>query len=102
MGTTGALIPRAMTTKVTYRIAKTEDGYVARSDELGVESVGDSEGAALAALRTAIVQKLTSVEAVAPPSRPPPPPRVDLVRAPEAEVEPQGPGDSPAAESPAR
>ncbi|HEY2513106.1 MAG TPA: hypothetical protein VGI39_19695 [Polyangiaceae bacterium] len=91
-----------MTTKVTYRIVKTEDGYLARSDELGVESVGASESAALAALRSAIVQSLTSVEAVAPPSRPPPPPRVDLIRAPETDAEPQGPGDSPAADSPAR
>lgn len=97
---------RFMSTQVTYRIAKTEEGFAARSEEMGVEATGASREEALAALRAAVAQKLTTVEAVAPPSRPPPPPHIELVRAPDADSEParvlreepQGPGDSPAAD----
>jgi hypothetical protein len=89
-----------MVTRLTYSMTRGEDGYVARCEELSVESTGRSPEMAIGALRKAIEQELTSVEAVGPPSRPPAPPIIELVAAghDEPEPDPQGPGDSPAAQ----
>jgi hypothetical protein len=87
-----------MSTTLTYRVTQDDDGYVAKCEELPVESSGSSHEGALEALRKAITQHLGSVEAVAPPSHLPPPPRFELRPAREDDVEPQGPGDSPAAD----
>lgn len=88
-----------MPTKITYRMTQTDDGYVAKCEELSVEALGRSPAQALAALRKEVEQRLASVDAVAPPSRPPPPPSLELIPvAPEAnDADPEGPGDSPAA-----
>jgi predicted RNase H-like HicB family nuclease len=67
-----------MNTHLSYTMAHCEDGYLARCDELSLEALGESPEAAMAALKTSIEQHLTSVEAMAPPSRPPPPPHIEL------------------------
>jgi hypothetical protein len=75
-----------MVTRLTYTMTRGEDGYVARCEELSVESTGRSPE--------------TSVEAVGPPSRPPAPPIIELVAKGQVELQddPQSPGDSPAAQ----
>lgn len=89
-----------MVTKLSYSMTQGEDGYVARCGELSVESTGRSPELAIAALRKAIERELTTVEAVGPPSRPPAPPSIELVAAGQVapDRDPQGPGDSPAAQ----
>jgi hypothetical protein len=89
-----------MVTRLTYTMTRGEDGYVARCEELSVESTGRSPEIAISALRKAIEQELTSVEAVGPPSRPPAPPIIELVAKGQVELQddPQSPGDSPAAQ----
>jgi hypothetical protein len=84
-----------MTTRLTYNVVQAEGGYLARCEELSVESIGTSPDVAVRALRKAIVQRLTSVEAVAPPSRPPPPPQLELLPLkPSAPPEPERTVDS--------
>jgi hypothetical protein len=87
-----------MATKLTYELTETPDGYLARCVESSIEAMGSTPRQALTALKEAIEQSLLSVEAVAPPSRPPSPPCIDLLPAAPPQVEPQGPGDSPAAD----
>jgi hypothetical protein len=91
-----------MVTRLTYSMTRGEDGYVARCEELSVESTGGSPEMAIGRLRKAIEQELTSVEAVGPPSRPPAPPIIELVAKGAGQIQPerdpQGPGDSPAAQ----
>jgi hypothetical protein len=87
-----------MTTKLTYRMIQSDGDYVAKCEELAIESTGASPEAALDALKKAAESRLSSVEAVGPPSRLCPAPRIDLVPAIAEEPEPQGPGDSPAAD----
>ncbi|MGO8998133.1 MAG: hypothetical protein ACLQVI_32845 [Polyangiaceae bacterium] len=82
-------------TRLTYRIMPTGGEYVAKCEELPVETTGKSPRAAIEALRTAVEQRLASVEAMGPPSRPPPSVRVELTAAAEPERDPQGPGDPP-------
>ena len=86
-----------MITRFTYRMMQTDDGYVAHCEELSVESTGRSPEGAIESLRKALEQRLTSVEAVGPPSRPPARPCIELVAAAQPARDPQGPGDSPAA-----
>lgn len=83
--------------KYTYRLTKDSEGVTARCREMPVSVTGASETAAIAALRAAIYDHLTHVEAVAPPSSVPVP-SIQLEPAEEPIPEPQGPGDSPAAE----
>ena len=81
-------------------MTRTDDGYAAKCEELSVEATGKSVEGALAALRVAVTERLVSVDAIAPPSQPPPSPHVELVPAVDSEPDPQGPGDSPAADQP--
>jgi predicted RNase H-like HicB family nuclease len=87
-----------MTTKLTYRVTARDGRYVASCEELPVEAVADSPQEAIARLKKAAELRLDSVEAVGPPSRPPPSTSIELVARDEPERDPQGPGDSPAAE----
>jgi hypothetical protein len=82
-----------MTTKLSYRVMPSDGEYLARCEELPVESIGRSPEDAIEALRRAIAAHLASVEAVAPPSRPDAPPRIELCAVVEQEPDRQGPGD---------
>lgn len=87
----------------TYRVTKDAEGLTAACVEMPVSVTSSTEREAIAALHAAIVEHLTRVEAVAPPSMVAVPsvrlvPAQD-VRAEDAPTEPQGPGDSPAAEN---
>ena len=86
-----------MTYTYTYRLTSAPEGFLARCTEMPISALGPTEEAAVAALRQAICEHLGHVEAVAPPSAPPTP-SIDLRRAEDKAPEPQGPGDSPAAE----
>jgi hypothetical protein len=88
-----------MATRLTYTVTSTGGEYIARCQELPVESSGGSPETAIDALRRALERELMSNEAVAPPSRPPPPSHVELVAMVQAKQEPDGPGDSPAADA---
>jgi hypothetical protein len=85
----------------TYRLTSDAEGITATCVEMPVSVLGPNEASAIAALQTAICEHLTHVEAVAPPTSVPVP-SVKLVPAhaapEESPPEPQGPGDSPAAE----
>jgi hypothetical protein len=82
-----------MLAKLTYRIASSEGGYVASCLEMPVESIGTTPDEAVYALRKALEVQLASVEAVAPPSRPPSVPQIDLAVATEPERDREGPGE---------
>jgi hypothetical protein len=86
--------------KYTYRIVNdNDDGITATCLEMSVSASGATPAAAVAALRDAICDRLTHVEAVAPPDPDSVPlPSFELVPAHDPMPEPQGPGDSPAAE----
>jgi hypothetical protein len=64
---------------------------------MSVSATGSTALAALAALRQGICERLTHIEAVAPPDSVPVP-SIELEPAPDPTPEPQGPGDSPAAD----
>jgi hypothetical protein len=81
----------------TYRLTKDTDGVTATCSEMPVAVTAASDAAAITALHTAICDHLTHVEAVAPPSSVAVP-SVRLVPVEDAPRDPQGPGDSPAAE----
>jgi hypothetical protein len=81
----------------TYRITTDSEGITATCKEMSVSATGATPDAAVAALRDAICERLTHVEAVAPPDSVAVP-SVRLVPAGDPSPEPQGPGDSPAAE----
>ena len=81
----------------TYRLANDNDGITAICVEMSVSATGRTPAEAAAALRDAICDRLTHVEAVAPPESVPVP-SFELVPARDASPEPQGPGDAPAAE----
>ena len=83
--------------KYTYRLVKDGDDVTAMCSEMSVSATGANETAAIAALRAAIHDQLTHIEAVAPPSFVPVP-SIQLEPAEERPPEPQGPGDAPAAE----
>ncbi|MET0594037.1 MAG: hypothetical protein ABW133_15160 [Polyangiaceae bacterium] len=83
--------------KYTYRIGEDPEGVFATCVELPVSVVAPTEEEAVATLYRAICEHLTHVEAVAPPTSVPVP-SVQLVLAGQEPPEPQGPGDSPAAE----
>jgi hypothetical protein len=101
--------------KYTYRLTSDSDGITASCVEMSALATGTTSAEAVAALRDAICERLTHVEAVAPPE-PGPAPSIELVparepghdpqdpsdpRAPrdaQDRRDPQGPGDSPAAE----
>ena len=83
--------------KYTYSIISDTDGFTATCAEMSASATGPTPAAALEALREAICERLTHVEAVAPPDSVPVP-SVELVPAREPPREPQGPGDSPAAD----
>jgi hypothetical protein len=87
-----------MVDKLSYTMTRCDGGFIAKCRELSVEATGGSPEKALGALREAILEELSTTEAVGPPSRPPSPPRIELVAALEQAPDPQGPGDSPAAE----
>jgi hypothetical protein len=80
----------------TYRLTRLRHGCLAACEELALESEGSSPVEAVHALRKAIEQRLTSVEAIGPPSRPPAPPVIELVsRGEPEEQDPDGPGAGP-------
>jgi hypothetical protein len=83
--------------RYTYRLGEDPEGIVATCVELPVSVLAPTESEALAALHRAICEHLTHVEAVAPPTSVPVP-SVQLAPASKEPPEPQGPGDSPAAE----
>lgn len=83
--------------RYTYRIGKDPEGIVATCQELPVSVLAPTESEALADLHRAICEHLTHIEAVAPPTSVPVP-SVQLAPAGNETPEPQGPGDSPAAE----
>ena len=87
-----------MTTKLTYSMTSTDDGYVASCQEFSIESTGASPEQAIERLRKALERRLSSNDAVGPPSRPPPHSHVELVALARTEPSPSGPGDSSAAE----
>ena len=83
--------------RYTYQLVEENDGVTAICVEMPVSATGSTKTAAIVALRAAICDRLTHVEAVAPPSSVPVP-SIQLEPAEEPASEPQGPGDSPAAE----
>ncbi|HMJ56609.1 MAG TPA: hypothetical protein VK540_31290 [Polyangiaceae bacterium] len=84
--------------KYTYRLTEDPEGIMATCVEMPVSALGPTEAAALAALKGGICERLTHIEAVAPPSSVPVP-SFELEPASDAAPpEPQGPGDSPAAD----
>ncbi|HMI88112.1 MAG TPA: hypothetical protein VK550_28705 [Polyangiaceae bacterium] len=91
--------------RYTYRLTTDSDGITATCVEMSVSALGPTTDAAVVALRDAIFERLTRVEAVAPPDSVPVP-SIQLVEARDAAPdregdappEPQGPGDSPAAD----
>ena len=83
--------------KYTYRLVSDSEGVTATCSEMPVSATGADETAAIAALHAAIYDHLTHVEAVAPPSSVPAP-SIQLEPAADPIPQPQGPGDSPAAE----
>ena len=83
--------------KYTYRLGEDPEGVFATCVELPVSVVAPTEEEALAALHRAICEHLTHNEAVAPTTSVPVP-SVQLAPAAKEPPEPQGPGDSPAAE----
>ena len=83
--------------KYTYRLSSAAEGFVARCLEIPVSALGATEDAAVAALRQAVFERFAHVEAVAPPTSTPRP-SIELEEAQDPTPEPQGPGDSPAAE----
>jgi len=83
--------------KYTYRLVEDDNDVTATCSEMPVSATGANESAAVAALRAAILEHLTHIEAVAPPSFVPVP-SIQLEPAEERPPEPQGPGDTPAAE----
>jgi hypothetical protein len=88
-----------MVLKLSYGMTRSDDGYLAKCRELSAEAMGRSPEKAIEALRAAVAEGLSTIEAVGPPSRPPSPPQIELVAEVEPEApDPQGPGDSPAAE----
>src|SRR5450755_1475121 len=93
-----ACVRTGMVTRFTYRLTQTDGGYLASCQELGLEADGRSSQAAVTALKRFIEERLDAEEAVGPPSTAPARSRIELELAREAEAEPQGPGDSPAAD----
>ena len=87
--------------KYTYRLTTDADGVAATCVEMDVSASGLTSAEAVAALRDAICERLTRVEAVAPPSSVSVP-SVVLEPARDSKPEPQGPGDPPSGEAPAR
>jgi hypothetical protein len=83
--------------RYTYRLIKDSEGVTATCSEMPVSVTDATEFGAIAALRAAIYDHLTHVEAVAPPASVPVP-SIQLELAQDSPPEPQGPGDSPAAE----
>ena len=81
--------------KYTYRLTNDADGVAATCVEMDVSASGPTAAEAIAALHDAICERLTRVEAVAPPSSVSVP-SVVLEPARDSLPEPQGPGDPPA------
>lgn len=81
----------------TYRLTSDTDGFTATCVEMSVSTLGPTPATAVSALRQAICERLTHVEAVAPPASVPIP-SIELEPARDSLPEPQGPGDSPAAD----
>jgi hypothetical protein len=81
----------------TYRISTDSEGITATCVEMSASATGRTEAEAVAALRDAICERLTHIEAVAPPDTVPIP-SIQLVPARDPSPEPQGPGDAPAAD----
>ena len=83
----------------TYHIEPTTSGFSACCEELTVEAMGATAESALEALRVALTERMVTVEAIAPPASVTPVSIVLVLATPRShDDEPQGPGDSPAAE----
>ena len=80
--------------KYTYRLARDSEGFAATCVEMDVSAAAPTQAGAIAALREGIYERLTRVEAVAPPTSVPVP-SIDLELARDSLPEPQGPGDPP-------
>jgi hypothetical protein len=83
--------------KYTYRLMTDPEGFAATCMEMSVTALGSTPMAAVSALRQSICERLTHIEAVAPPDSVPVP-SITLEPALDPPAEPQGPGDSPAAD----
>jgi hypothetical protein len=83
--------------KYTYRLTSDADGVTATCVEMDASATAPTQAGAVAALRDAIYERLTRIEAVAPPTSVPVP-SIVLEPARDARPEPQGPGDPPADE----
>jgi len=84
--------------KYTYRLTSDTDGFAATCIEMDVSAAAPTQAGAIAALRDAIYERLTRVEAVAPPASVPVP-SIELGPARDSVPEPQGPGDPPPEEA---
>ncbi len=82
----------------TYRLQSAEGKSLAHCIENGTEAFGDTDAAAVAALREALEDKMGRADAVAPPTHPTAP-RIELRQAATEEPSPQGPGEAPPAGS---
>lgn len=79
--------------KLRYTVESVDDGYRAVCPDLDLAASGATESEAVDALRTAALDEVTHVEAMAPPSNPPP---VELELIADDALpprEPMGPGD---------
>jgi hypothetical protein len=83
--------------KYTYRLTSDTDGVTATCVEMDASATAPTQAAAVAALRDAIYERLTRIEAVAPPTSVAVP-SIVLEPARDSRPEPQGPGDPPADE----
>jgi hypothetical protein len=80
--------------KYTYRLTSDSEGFTATCVEMDVSAAAPTQAGAISALREGIYERLTHVEAVAPPASVPVP-SIELEPARDSLPEPQGPGDPP-------
>jgi hypothetical protein len=80
-----------------YRSQRTGEGVVVSCVEMNLAADGPTHAKALEALRTAMAERLSRPEAVAPPSHPTPV-QIELrpATADDEPTDPQGPGEAPA------
>ena len=81
--------------RYTYRLTPSDGGYIASCAEIEAEGEGSTREAAVRSLRESICERMSSAEAVAPPSQTPHA-SVELIEASPAaeEPSPQGPGEA--------
>lgn len=80
--------------KLRYTVESVDDGYRAVCPDLGLSAAGATESEAVDALRTAALERVTQVEAMAPPSHPPPVEVEMVADTARPSTDPMGPGDA--------